>query len=149
MCISLTLSLIMITVFNWKMDRWHCLYYCTAGSSTSLMEIQTYDPRSMEPLLYNLSYPVMSYGPILTGSSFFIYWTMYRNASSRVLQFFWYTHVTDMQKMPHVRGTSLHNNVIPSQLAEQQPPAMPTLVPISIPKWYMSFSIQMWSHCVM
>ena len=23
------------------------------------MEIRTYDPRSMEPLLYNLSYPVM------------------------------------------------------------------------------------------
>ena len=41
------------------MDRWHCLYHCTAGSSTSLMEIRTYDPRSMEPLLYNLSYPVI------------------------------------------------------------------------------------------
>ena len=41
----------------WKMDRWHCLYHCTVGSSTSLMEIRTYDPRSMEPLLYNLSYP--------------------------------------------------------------------------------------------
>ena len=36
------------------------LHHCTAGSSTSLMEIRTYDPRSMEPLLYNLSYPVMS-----------------------------------------------------------------------------------------
>ena len=35
------------------MDRWHCLYHCTAGSSTSLMEIPTYDPRSMEPLLYS------------------------------------------------------------------------------------------------
>ena len=23
----------------WKMDRWHCLHHCTAGSSTSLMEI--------------------------------------------------------------------------------------------------------------
>ena len=41
------------------MDRWRCLYHCTAGSSTSLMEIRTYDPWSMEPLLYNLSYPVM------------------------------------------------------------------------------------------
>ena len=44
---------------NWKMDRWHCLYHCTAGSLTSLMEIRTYDPRSKEPLLYNLSYLVV------------------------------------------------------------------------------------------
>ena len=27
------------------MDRWHCLYHCTAGSSTSLIEIRTYDPK--------------------------------------------------------------------------------------------------------
>ena len=29
-------------------------------SLTSLMEIWTYDPRKIEPLLYNLSYPVIS-----------------------------------------------------------------------------------------
>ena len=44
----------------WKIDRWHCLHPYADSSSTSLMEIWTYDPRSMEPLLYNLSYPVMS-----------------------------------------------------------------------------------------
>ena len=42
------------------MDRLQCLYHGTAGSSTSLMEIRTYDSRSMEPLLYYLSYPVTS-----------------------------------------------------------------------------------------
>ena len=36
------------------------LSQCTAGISTSLMEIWTYDSRSMEPLVYKLSYPVMS-----------------------------------------------------------------------------------------
>ena len=41
------------------MYRWYCLYHCTAGSSTSLMEIRSYDPRSKEPLLYNLSYLVV------------------------------------------------------------------------------------------
>ena len=40
------------------MYRWHCLYHCTAGSSTSLMEIRSYDPRSKEPLPCNLSYLV-------------------------------------------------------------------------------------------
>ena len=46
------------------MHGWHCLYHCTAGSLTSLMEIRTYDPRSIEPLLYNLSYlVVLKFGP--------------------------------------------------------------------------------------
>ena len=36
------------------------LSQCTAGILTSLMEIWTYDSRSMEPLVYKLSYSVMS-----------------------------------------------------------------------------------------
>ena len=38
------------------MSRWHCQSHYTAGNLTSLMEILTYDPRSMEPLLNNLSH---------------------------------------------------------------------------------------------
>ena len=40
------------------MYRWYCPYHRTAGSSTSLMEIRSYDPRSKEPLPCNLSYLV-------------------------------------------------------------------------------------------
>ena len=58
------------------MDRWHC--HCTAGSSTSLMEIRTYDPRSMEPLLYNLSYPVMFTNVDIT-NQYLVEWTCSRN----------------------------------------------------------------------
>ena len=48
-----------VWLVHWNMNRDHCMQQYAAGSSPSLMEILTYDTRSMEPLLYNLSYLVM------------------------------------------------------------------------------------------